>query len=160
MGWAMKYCEKCKKVYTGPENKCAICKSPYLVSSYDSDCFNELDEEARVQKLTELFGNKAAELPESLNMKGKSASEPDVQSSTEVYRYSEEPISGVGSAIKVVSVIVIILSVIGSFVIMAEAGFAIGAGILVVSLLMGLLAYGIGEICSLLISIKSKVDKM
>ena len=64
--------------------------------------------------------------------------------------------SGVGKAIKVLSVIVIILSVIGSLVIMGES-FVTGMAVLLVSILTGLLAYGIGEIVSLLTSINHKL---
>ena len=42
MGWALKYCDKCKKVYAGPSNKCAACNSDLLVSNYDSDVYATL----------------------------------------------------------------------------------------------------------------------
>lgn len=64
--------------------------------------------------------------------------------------------SAVGKAIKALSVIFIILGVIGSLIIMGES-FATGLAVLLVSLLTGLLAYGIGEIVALLTSINHKL---
>ena len=64
--------------------------------------------------------------------------------------------SSVGKAIKVLSIIVLVLSAIGSFVIMGET-FAIGVAALLISILTSLLSYGIGEIVCLLTSINHKL---
>lgn len=64
--------------------------------------------------------------------------------------YAED--STIGKVIKVLSIIILVLSVIGSFVIISES-FPVGMAILLVSILTSLLAYGIGEIICLLTSI-------
>ena len=64
--------------------------------------------------------------------------------------------SSIGGYIKFFSVIVIILSVIGSFIIMNQNAAA-GIASLVISCLVGTVCYGIGEICCLLKSIDSKI---
>lgn len=65
--------------------------------------------------------------------------------------------STVGKIIKTLSIIVLVLSVIGSFVIMGELGAPIGIASLIVSVLDSLLAYGIGEIVCILKEINSKI---
>ncbi len=65
--------------------------------------------------------------------------------------------STVGGLIKVLAIIVLILSAIGSFVLMDSMGVAIGVISLIVSVLSSLLAYGIGEIVCILKEINSKL---
>ena len=65
--------------------------------------------------------------------------------------------SSVAGIIKVVSMIILVLSVIGSFVIWKEAGAPLGIASLLVSVLTSLLAYGVGEIISVLHEISSKL---
>ena len=55
MGWALKYCDKCKKVYAGPSNKCAACNSDLLVSNYDSDVYATLSDPEKEIQLKKLF---------------------------------------------------------------------------------------------------------
>lgn len=158
MRWDLKYCDNCKEVYVGPEIICSECKGFYLVSQFDSDIFYSLSEDEKKIKLGELFENADAEISDKLKSLDNQNSNQTVEPQS--YRYEEDATSGVGSAIKTVSVIVIIISVIGSFVIMSGAGFPVGAAVLIVSVLTGLLAYGIGEICTLLVKINSKIDKV
>ena len=56
--------------------------------------------------------------------------------------------------------IVIILSVICSVIIMINAGMVTGAAVLIGSLFTGLLAYGIGEICTLLTRMDYRIKTM
>ena len=65
--------------------------------------------------------------------------------------------STVGAAIKIVSLIVLVLCVIGSLVVIGES-FAIGLTMLIMSVLFGLISYGIGEIICLLREIKEKIS--
>ena len=64
--------------------------------------------------------------------------------------------STVGTAIKIVSVITLVLCVIGSLVVIGES-FAIGLAILIMSILFGLLSFGIGEIICLLQEINARI---
>ncbi len=73
---------------------------------------------------------------------------------------SEDPKSGVGSAIKAVAICVIILSAIGSCVMMSELEIVVGIATLIVSLLFGLVAFGIGEICTLLTRMDSRLEEL
>lgn len=65
--------------------------------------------------------------------------------------------STVGKIIKSLSLIVLILSTIGALVIMVNVEVSIGLAVLLIDLLFGMVSYGIGEICSLLASINSKM---
>lgn len=65
--------------------------------------------------------------------------------------------STVGAAIKMLSIIVLVLCVIGSFVVIGET-FVVGLAMLIVSILFCLLSYGVGEIICLLKDIKNKME--
>ena len=65
--------------------------------------------------------------------------------------------STVGTAIKIVSLIVLVLCVIGSLVVIGES-FAIGLAMLIMSVLFGLLSFGVGEIICILREIKEKIS--
>ena len=71
--------------------------------------------------------------------------------------YVDDGSSTVGKMIKVLAIIVLVLSVIGSFVIMGQLGAPIGIASLIVSVLTSLLAYGIGEIVCVLREINDKI---
>lgn len=64
--------------------------------------------------------------------------------------------STVGTAIKGLSIIVLVLCVIGSLVVIGET-LAVGLAMLIISILFCLLAYGVGEIICLLKDIKNKL---
>ena len=64
--------------------------------------------------------------------------------------------STVGSAIKMLSIVVLFLCVIGSIVVIGET-FVVGLAMLIVSVLFCLLAYGVGEIICLLKDIKNRL---
>lgn len=64
--------------------------------------------------------------------------------------------STVGTAIKIVSIITLVLCVIGSLVVIGES-FSIGLAMLIMSVLFGLLSFGIGEIICLLQEIKARI---
>ncbi len=64
--------------------------------------------------------------------------------------------SGVGNAIKVLAVILIILSLIGSFALF-RISIVYGIAGIMISVLIGMLCYGIGEICCRLASIEAKL---
>ena len=149
MGWVLKYCKKCNKVYLGPDSNCPTCHSELLVSKYDSDTYKSLSTDNKEQVLFELFG--ASE---------DSSNHGEDSLLTTTVTSSNEGTSTVGGAIKVVSVIVLVLSVIGSFIVMGDLGAPLGIACLLVNLLVGLLAYGIGVICSLLARIDSKLAKL
>ena len=55
------------------------------------------------------------------------------------------------------SIIVLVLCVIGSFVVIGET-FVVGLAMLIVSVLFCLLSYGVGEIICLLKDIKNKME--
>lgn len=158
MGWALKYCDKCKKVYAGPANKCATCNSDLLVSNYDSDVYATLSDPEKEIQLKNLFGaNVDLSLTDSIAPSAASES----QKYTVTRADSADAItSPVGTAIKLISVVVIILSIIGSAIVMINAGFSSGTPILIASLLAGLLAYAIGEICTLLTRIDYRIKTM
>ena len=65
--------------------------------------------------------------------------------------------STVGATIKMLSIIVLVLCVIGSFVVIGET-FVVGLAMLIVSVLFCLLSYGVGEIICLLKDIKNKME--
>ena len=159
MGWVLKYCANCKKLYSGSPTQCPTCKSKLLVSDYDSDEFARLSASRKEMLVNELFGHEAGAL---IKDKQSFSSEPGGRLWTGSGDDTEEelPSSGVGSAIKVVAIIVLVLTIIGSFVIMGIYGVAIGVASLISCLLFGLLAYGIGEICTLLTRIEHKLDIM
>lgn len=71
--------------------------------------------------------------------------------------YVDDGSSTVGKMIKVLAIIVLVLSVIGSFVIMGQLGAPIGIASLIISVLTSLLAYGIGEIVCVLREINAKI---
>lgn len=71
--------------------------------------------------------------------------------------FSSSASSTVGTAIKIVSLIVLVLCVIGSLVVIGES-FAIGLAMLIMSVLFGLLSFGVGEIICILREIKEKIS--
>ena len=70
---------------------------------------------------------------------------------------SNQSSSTVGATIKTLSIIVLVLCVIGSFVVIGET-FVVGLAMLIVSVLFCLLSYGVGEIICLLKDIKNKME--
>lgn len=158
MGWALKYCDKCKKVYAGPSNKCAACNSDLLVSNYDSDVYATLNDPEKEIQLKKLFGDDADISP--ANTLELSATRDKETYTLTRADSADEVSSTIGSAIKVVAVIVIILSVICSVIIMISAGVVTGVAVLIGSLFTGLLAYGIGEICTLLTRMDYRIKTM
>lgn len=80
-------------------------------------------------------------------------------SRTESTTYNSMPInssSTVGTAIKGLSIVVLVLCVIGSIVVIGET-LAVGLAMLIMSVLFCLLSYGVGEIICLLKDIKNKL---
>ena len=144
MGWIVKYCDACKKLYSGQADKCSKCGAALKSSKYDFDeyCTYSIAQKEAVAK--ELFGD-------SDNVTVEANEDVKTETSSK---------SSVGSAIKVISVIVIVLSVLGSLLMISSAGFAVGGAALILSLLVGLLSFGIGEICDLLTNINDKLDKI
>lgn len=65
--------------------------------------------------------------------------------------------SVIGSALKVFSIILVIVDVFGSIILAGKLGNAVAVAIFVADLLVCMLCYGIGEICCLLKSIDSKM---
>lgn len=65
--------------------------------------------------------------------------------------------STIGSAIKVFSVTVLIVSLIGAIVLAGKLGASVSLALGAVDLLICMLCYGIGEICCLLKSIDAKL---
>jgi uncharacterized membrane protein YkgB len=87
----------------------------------------------------------------------RNAIQKDVQSVSKGNAESSSSASStIGTTIKIVSIIVLVLCVIGSLVVIGES-FAIGLAILIVSVLFGLLSFGIGEIICLLQEIKARI---
>ena len=143
MGWSLKYCNNCRCLYAGASSECPKCKNKLVVSEYDSDVFVHLSDEDKQRVAKRVFD--ADDVKEFLVDDGKE----------EVSKNSK-----VGNSIKALATVVIILSVIGSFIIMIGAGLPMGIAALIMSLLFGFLAYGIGEICTLLASIDYRLNKM
>jgi hypothetical protein len=63
----------------------------------------------------------------------------------------------VAELIKIISLVVLALSIIGSFIIWVKLGVAVGIACLIISVLNSLLAYGVGEIICVLHEISSKL---
>ena len=109
---------------------------------------------------SELSENAVESIIRGENSNVKANAEVYIEETEEAYedenKASYAADSAVGKAIKALSVIFIILGVIGSLIIMGES-FVTGLAVLLVSLLTGLLAYGIGEIVALLTSINHKL---
>lgn len=83
-------------------------------------------------------------------------SAPDLNATN--YRTStNQSSSTVGAAIKALSIIVLVLCVIGSFVVIGET-LVVGLAMLIFSVLFCLLSYGVGEIICLLKEIKNRMD--
>ncbi len=70
---------------------------------------------------------------------------------------SKESSSGVGKAIEVVSVIIMIIGFISSIVFMCMVSVPVGLGTMIGSLLFGLMSFGFGRIICLLTSINAKL---
>lgn len=75
------------------------------------------------------------------------ATQPDMEKSS----------SGVGKAIEIISVIVMIIGFISSIVLMCTVSVSIGLGTMIGSLLFGLMSFGFGRIICLLTSINAKI---
>lgn len=69
----------------------------------------------------------------------------------------KEGVSVCGTITKVLAVIVMILGVVGGFSMMSDAGFSISITVILLTLLFGMICYGIGEICCILKDINSKI---
>ena len=69
----------------------------------------------------------------------------------------EKSNSGVGKAIEVVSVIVMIIGFIASIVLMCTVSVPVGLGTMIGSLLFGLMSFGFGRVICLLTSINAKL---
>ena len=136
---ALMKCPKCGK--DGVSHSATICFGCgyNLKDHFDQLRKQEQAEKERAQRIRDALQRDAQ--PTS---KGNTASPSSAVSST------------VGTTIKIVSVIVLVLCVIGSLVVIGES-FAIGLAMLIVSVLFGLLSYGIGEIVCLLQDIKEKI---
>lgn len=65
--------------------------------------------------------------------------------------------SSIGSALKVFSIILMVVDVFGSIILAGKLGGAVAIAIFVADLLICMLCYGIGEICCLLKSINAKL---
>lgn len=88
---------------------------------------------------------------------GYGENEGETQDEEQTSPIQEDSVSTIGNAIKVFSVIVLIVSIIGTIVLTGSLGIAVSVAIIVVDLLIFMLCYGIGEICCLLKSIDAKM---
>jgi len=133
-------CKNCGKQIEDDIEFCYYCGEP--LSEND-------DDEAILEQEKKIVNSK--ELVKKTNSKIKLEEVEEVSE-----ELSSEVGSTIGSAIKIISMIVMILACIGSFIMMEES-VVLGITVLLLSLLVGLLSYGIGEIVCLLTAIKYKI---
>ena len=131
-------CPKCGKEIEDDMDFCYHC----------GEVFNVGNEE-----LNESIGREEVN-PKSLETKSQVLSENHVENGG---NYIDDGSSIIGKIIKTLSIIVLVLSAIGSFVIMGELGVPVGIVTLIISVLTSLLVYGIGEIICVLREINSKI---
>lgn len=136
---AMMKCPKCGR--DGISNSATMC----FGCGYNlKDHFDQLRKQEQAEK------ERAQRIRDTLQKDVQSTSKGNAESP------SSAASSTVGTAIKMVSIIALVLCVIGSIIVIGES-FAIGLAMLIVSVLFGLISYGIGEIICLLREIKEKI---
>lgn len=136
MGAVLKYCKDCKIVYLAGENKCKKCGTYLALSEHDIDTYTSLDSEKRADAIIKCFGEGFSQWD---------------------YKKEVETNSSIGNLLKNISVVLIIVSLIGAILLAESYSFSMGLACFIVSLMFFLSTYGIGEICSLLKSINSKL---
>ena len=146
-----------------PIDKCPACKTTILTSDYDSADFLALNDEEKAIAISQLFGGEMTAVDAAVDEEIISSSPTmafDMNAPAAGRRDSDEAASGIGSALKIVAIIIIVLTAIGSIAMMGELGFAAGLALLLVCLLIGLIAFGIGEMCTVLKRIDSRLKEI
>ena len=141
------YCNDCNASYggdAGGEERCPNCRRKLYDTNISVESWKELTK-------TEKEDYKQKFAVEAEKMK-------DFYIENKAESIVEEG-SAVGSLIKGLSLFMMVLGVIGSFIIIIES-FVVGISMLLVLCLFCLLSYGIGEIICLLKGIKNKIDKI
>lgn len=137
---ALMKCPKCGQ--DGISNSATIC----FGCGYNlKDHFDQIRKQEQAEK------ERAQRIRDTLQKDIRPASKGNAEAPSSV---ASPPI---GTAIKMVSIIALVLCVIGSLIVIGES-FAIGLAMLIMSVLFGLISYGIGEIICLLWEIKEKIS--
>lgn len=140
---ALMKCPKCGK--DGVSNSATMC---YGCGYNLKDHFDQLRKREQTERAEK---ERAQRIRDALQKDVQPASKENAESP------SSAALSTVGTAIKIVSIITLVLCVIGSLIVIGES-FAIGLAMLIMSVLFGLISYGIGEIICLLREIKEKIS--
>lgn len=134
---ALMKCPKCGKDVSHSATMCYGC-------GYNlKDHFDQLRKQEQAEK------ERAQSIRNAIQKDVQSVSKGNAESSSSAS-------STIGTTIKIVSIIVLVLCVIGSLIVIGES-FAIGLAILIMSVLFGLLSFGIGEIICLLQEINARI---
>lgn len=137
---ALMKCPKCGR--DGISNSATIC----FGCGYNlKDHFDQIRKQEQAEK------ERAQRIRDALQKDIRPASKGNAEAPSSVAS------SPIGTAIKIVSIIALVLCVIGSLIVIGES-FAIGLAMLIMSVLFGLISYGIGEIICLLREIKEKIS--
>ena len=132
MGYAVKYCDQCKKVFiNSSENKCPQCQYRLMITQYDSDEYLKLSEADQAAKL------------------------PVILKDAERYGAADSLESGTGIALTVLAIIIMFASVIGGL-----SGRDIQLELIITGLAVGFVMIGLAKICTLLTRIDARLKKM
>ena len=141
MGKVIYFCKKCRSTFGGEPNSgrmvCSDCENTLVCTDLSVDVWRQMTDEEKEEKKKEFMNISDNSYKANTDSSGESS---------------------IGKTIKTISYIFLVLSIIGSFVLMASGlGFAVGLVALLMSALECCLCVGIGEICNLLNSINNKL---
>lgn len=143
------FCKNCSDTYSGTNEGaqlCPVCKQRLILTDFVYDAWVGLTDEQKQEKRNEW-------------KKTYADKEKYIAAINETAKSSDAGESGIGHAIKTVSGILLFLCILGSIIIAVTLkdlwAYGIAAGL--VSTLLCLVCYGIGEICCRLKSIDSKL---
>lgn len=136
-------CKQCGKTVEDGSDFCYYCGAVFNDEKMSKVIVEEMSEEQLQRKTVNKVGTEDRRSTQKQNV----APEPN----------QEKPTSGVGKAIEVISVIVMIIGFIAAIVLMCTVSVPAGLGIVIGTLLLGLMSFGFGRIICLLTSINAKI---
>ncbi|MCR4903947.1 MAG: hypothetical protein K6A23_13895 [Butyrivibrio sp.] len=140
-------CKNCKIAFVDGEKMCTNCGNSLIQTRLSSIYWGKCDDEQRKKHIEEYTSD---------IIKEEEHTESDVSKSTTNNNGMIH--SPFGYALKSFAIFVMGICAIASFIVGVELGAGAGVGMFFGSLLIGMIAYGIGEICTLLAKINDKLS--
>lgn len=136
-------CTQCGKTIEDGSDFCYYCGAVFNNEKMSKVIVEETSEEQPQRKAEKKIGTEDRRSSQKQDVTPK----PNPEKST----------SGVGKAIEVISVIVMIIGFIASIVLMSTVSVPVGLGSVIGTLLLGLMTFGFGRIICLLTAINAKI---